>query len=41
MDDGKATVNGLSSTVCFAGVVARVVTATVGSVEGLGDVFKS
>jgi hypothetical protein len=24
MDDGKATVNGLSSTVCFAGVVARV-----------------
>ena len=24
MDDGKATVYGLSSTVCFAGVVARV-----------------
>ncbi len=24
MDDGKATVNGLSSTVCFAGVVVRV-----------------
>ncbi len=24
MDDGKATVNGLSSTVCIAGVVARV-----------------
>jgi hypothetical protein len=24
MDDGKTTVNGLSSTVCFAGVVARV-----------------
>ena len=23
MDDGKATVYGLSSTVCFAGVVAR------------------
>jgi len=25
MDDGKATVYGLSSTVCFAGVVARYV----------------
>jgi len=24
MDDGKTTVYGLSSTVCFAGVVARV-----------------
>jgi hypothetical protein len=24
MDDGKATVYGLSSTVCFAGAVARV-----------------
>lgn len=24
MDNGKATVYGLSSTVCFAGVVARV-----------------
>ena len=24
MDDMKTTVNGLSSTVCFAGVVARV-----------------
>ena len=23
MDDGKATVNGLPSAVCFAGVVAR------------------
>jgi hypothetical protein len=25
----------------LTGVVARMVTATVGSVEGLGDVFKS
>ena len=41
MDDMKTTVNGLSSTVCFAGVVARVesqrgrMTESARQVEGL------
>ena len=34
MDDGKAAVYGLSSTVCFAGVVARVESLPLAS---LGD----
>ena len=35
MDDGKATVYGLRSTVCFSGVVARAVVEPSRDIEGL------
>jgi len=35
MDDGKTTVYGLSSTVCFAGVVARALCRACRDIESL------
>jgi len=41
MNNGKATVYGLSSTVCFAGVVARAITDDCKECRNINGLFES